>query len=220
MSAAELTRLLARKRLLIFDLDGTLVDSSPLHARAFSGTFARYGVSVDYAGIAGMTTEMAVDRLVADAAIPIDLTTRAALVADKRRRALDLVRSELTVMKGAREFLGFAANHFRLALCTSGSRRSVDVALACVSLDGTFDPLVTGNDVTRGKPDPEGYELVLARAGVDREDALVFEDAFHGLAAARSAGIDVIQIVPEGAAQSAVNADWSAMSGALGALVG
>jgi len=220
MSVVELTKVLARKRLLIFDLDGTLVDSSSLHARAFSDAFARYGLSVDYADIAGMTTEMAVERLTVNAAVSFDMRTREALVADKRRRALNLVKSELTAMKGALEFCRLAAGHFRLALCTSGSRRSAGVALACVGLEGRFDPLVTGDDVTRGKPDPEGYELILARTGVTRSDALVFEDAFHGLAAARAAGIDAIHIVPEGAAQGAGKADWHTMTRALRAANG
>jgi HAD superfamily hydrolase (TIGR01509 family) len=215
MNSSPLARLLARKRLLIFDFDGTLVDSSPLHARAFAEVFAPHGVAVDYARIAGMTTDAAVDRLAEEAGLSLDEAARARLIGAKRERGLELIERELAAIDGAPDFVRAAARRFRLALCTSGSRRSVEAALARVGLDGCFDPAVTADDVARGKPDPEAFLQVLDRTGAAAGEALIFEDADSGIAAAAAAGIDALRIVEPGAARGADEADWPMLNAAL-----
>jgi HAD superfamily hydrolase (TIGR01509 family) len=196
MSLSPLASLLSRKRLLIFDLDGTLVDSSPLHARAFQATFAPHGVQVDYASIAGMTTGTAVDQLVAGAGLGLAADERARLVADKRERALRLIESELDAIEGAIDFVRTAKDRFALALCTSASKAGADASLARVGLAGLFDPVVTAEDVTHGKPDPEPFVRALDAHDAEPGEALVFEDAQSGLAAAAAAGIEAVRIDP------------------------
>lgn len=210
MTLSPLAGLLARKRLLIFDFDGTLVDSSPLHARAFAEVFAPHGVEVDYPRIAGMTTEAAVDRLAADARLALAPDERQRLVGAKRERGRELIERELEAIEGAPDFVRAAAGRFRLALCTSGSRPSVEAALARVGLTGCFDPLLTAENVTRGKPDPEMFRAALDRAGTAAGEALVFEDADSGVEAAKAAGIDVLRLPDE--------ADWAGLNDALAEL--
>src|SRR4051794_41008867 len=123
MSLSPLAALLSRKRLLIFDLDGTLVDSSPLHALAFRETFAPHGVEVDYATVAGMTTGSAVDKLADGAGLVLADEARERLVEEKRARALRLIETELAAIEGAVEFADAARGRFEMALCTSASRR-------------------------------------------------------------------------------------------------
>jgi HAD superfamily hydrolase (TIGR01509 family) len=218
MSLSPLAALLSRKRLLVFDFDGTIVDSSPLHARAFSEAFAPEGVEVDYSTIAGMTTGAAVDRLAAGAGLALSPEKREALIADKRERALRLVESELKAIEGAVEFVRAARARWPLALCTSGSRRTIDVALDRVGLTNAFDPLVTAESVSNSKPHPEGFLMAAAAHSVAPGDALVFEDAETGLAAARSAGIDVIHVVPAAERPGPAQADWTALNAALAEL--
>lgn len=215
MTPAEAAALLSRKRLLIFDLDGTIVDSSPLHDRAFNEAFAPEGIAVDYSLIAGMTTESAVDRIAELAGLELDEARRAALVADKRARARRLMRTELEPIAGSVDFVRRAATLFPLALCTSGSRATVDIALAGAGLSGYFEPVVAAEDVTRGKPDPEGFLKALNFHGLPASDALVFEDAESGLAAAATAGIGAVRIVPAGSAAGPVEADWALLNAAL-----
>jgi HAD superfamily hydrolase (TIGR01509 family) len=218
MMLSPLARLLSRKRLLIFDFDGTLVDSSPLHARAYAEAFAPHGVEVDYARIAGLTTDAAVDLLAADAGIALDAAERERLIDVKRARGLELIQRELGPIEGAPDFVRAAAGRFRLALCTSASRRGVTAGLVRVGMTGCFDPLVTAEDVTRGKPDPEIFLQALERTGAGADEALVFEDADSGIAAARTAGIDVLRIVPAGEARHADDADWPMLNAALAEL--
>jgi HAD superfamily hydrolase (TIGR01509 family) len=213
MSLSPLARLLSRKRLLIFDLDGTLVDSSPLHARAFQETFAPLGIAVDYDRIAGLTTRVAVERLAGGAGLELADHERDRLVSDKRGRAMAMIESELEAIEGAVEFVEAARGRFALALCTSASRRGAEASLARVGLGGCFDPVITAEDVDRGKPDPEPFLRALAAHGETPEGALVFEDADSGIAAAAAAGIDAVRIA---AGRDAVR--WRAVLDALGEL--
>lgn len=194
MSLSPLADLLSRKRLLIFDLDGTLVDSSPHHARAFRETFAPHGIAVDYSRIAGMTTRAAVERLAADAGLVLAEGERDRLATEKRDRALAMIETHLEPIEGAVELVHAAQGRFALALCTSASRRGAEASLARVGLGGWFDPVITAEDVTRGKPHPEPFLRALAAHGVAPPAALVFEDADSGIAAAAAAGIDAVRI--------------------------
>ena len=186
-------RRLAGRRLFIFDLDGTLADTSPVHAAAFAVALAPRGIGVDYAAVAGLTTHAAMETLLAQAgqrATPAELT---ALVAAKRAAA----RTDMAGVReitGASAFVKLAAAHHRLALCTSAARITAQATLAKLGLSGCFDPCITGDDVVNGKPSPEGFLKVLARAGIHASDALVFEDSEAGIASAVAAGIDTIRI--------------------------
>jgi HAD superfamily hydrolase (TIGR01509 family) len=194
MTPSVAAQLLASKRLLVFDLDGTLIDSSPLHARAFGEAFAPYGIDVDYSSIAGLTTATAVDRVASRAGLVLSTMERERLIAEKQARSLRLISSELQPIKGAVEFVRAAEGRFARALCTSASRAGADAALTKVGLVGQFDPLITAEVVARGKPDPEAFLMALEAHGVPAEEALVFEDAESGLSAAGAAAIDAVQI--------------------------
>jgi len=215
MTGSPLADLLSRKRLLIFDFDGTIVDSSPLHAQAFSEAFAAYGTHVDYSAIAGLVTADAVDKVAAGARLILDETQRSALIADKKARARALIASRLEPIAGSIPFLRRAARSHKLALCTSGSRGTVEVALERVGLADRFAPVVTADDVTHGKPHPEGFLKALAAHGMDAEGALIFEDAPSGLAAAAAAGIEAVHVVGPGQAEDPLQADWAMLGAAL-----
>ncbi|WBO20819.1 HAD family hydrolase [Sphingomonas abietis] len=193
-------RLLAGRRLFIFDLDGTLADSSPIHAAAFATVLAPRGIAVDYPAIAGMATAPAMRHLLALAGQQPDDAELAALVAAKRAAARQALVG-LREIAGAGAFVACAARHHRLALCTSAARVTADATLAVLGLADRFETIVTADDVAKPKPDAEAFLAVLDRAGVAAADALIFEDSEAGLAAAHAAGIDAIRI-GEGAA------DW------------
>ena len=194
MTVSPFAARLARKTLLIFDLDGTLADSSPIHDRAFREAFAPLGIVPDYSTIAGMTTDAAVAKILSDAAIHVSDERRVALVEDKRQRSLALLDTELVEIDGSTAFVKRAQVAYRLALCSSGSRPAVERSIALLGLAGAFDPVVTANDIARGKPDPEGFLRVLDQTGINAADALVFEDADSGIEAAANAGIDALRI--------------------------
>lgn len=184
---------LAGRRLLIFDLDGTVADTSPIHAAAFQSVFDRFGVTIDYPSVAGLRMDETMDRLAADHGLDLDADVRTVLIAAKRH-ATQARLAEVQPLPGARAFLDRVRDTHRLAMVTSGTRHRVAETLGYLGLDGWFDPLIVGEDLHRAKPDPEGYARVLALTGVPAAEALVFEDADAGVAAAQGAGIDVVVI--------------------------
>ena len=207
MTMSPLAAQLARKTLLIFDLDGTLADSSPIHDRAFREAFAPLGIVPDYSTIAGMTTDAAVDKILAHAATAVSDERRTALIEDKRKRSLALLETELVEIDGSVAFVRRVQPYYRLALCSSGSRPAVERTIALLGLASAFDPVVTADDVVRGKPDPEGFLRVLDQTRTAADDALVFEDADSGIEAAAKAGIEAIRIGPA--------MGWAALAAAL-----
>lgn len=177
------------KRLAIFDFDGTLVDSAPLHARAFAEVLAPLGVAVDYARIAGLRTDAAMRHALAAAGIAVDAARLEALVRAKQARGRALIAEELRALPAAAALLARLRGAVRLALVTSGSRATVRLALGRLGWDDWFDPFVCGDDVREAKPHPEGFRRALALAGVAAAEAIVFEDSPVGFAAAEAAGL-------------------------------
>jgi HAD superfamily hydrolase (TIGR01509 family) len=211
MYADTLGLLLKKARLLIFDFDGTLADTSVLHARAFESVMSAHGVPVHYPSIAGMKTVDAVRSCLQGSGVILDADTIEDLARAKQSRARAAIAEELAALPGVDAFLQWARSRFRLALCTSGSRLTVELSLRKLGYEGMFDPVVCADDVQRAKPDPEGYLLVLEIVGCNAGDALAFEDSSSGVAAARRAGIPVI-CVDASVAGADATANWAVLS--------
>ena len=182
------------RKLLIFDFDGTIADTSGLHATAFRQALAAFPIVVDYERIAGLRTEDAMRMLLSWNEIEVSDAVVRMLVERKQDAVRSLINNELKPMPGADAFLRKAKQLLPLALVTSGSRGTVTTALSALGYLDWFQPLVCSDDVANAKPEPEGFLRALQVKGVGAGDALVFEDSDAGIAAARSAGIDVIDV--------------------------
>jgi HAD superfamily hydrolase (TIGR01509 family) len=177
------------KALLIFDFDGTVADTSLLHAAAFSEVLSPLGVPVHYEAIAGLKTADAMLLCARAAGLELGATQLAALVAAKQSSVRQMIAGGLKPLPGVDAFLRWAKPRFTLAMATSGSRASVQMALDALGYADWFTPLVCAEDVAHGKPHPDAFLRALALAGIDARHAVVFEDSEAGFAAARAAGI-------------------------------
>jgi HAD superfamily hydrolase (TIGR01509 family) len=182
------------KRALIFDFDGTVADTSPLHARAFEEVLAPMGISVDYPSIAGLNTADAFAKRLREARLPPTEVDMSALVTQKQRRVRELIATELTPIPEVENFLLWARSRFSLSLVTSGSRRTVATALQKLGYTDWFDPLICAEDVASAKPAPDGFIKALRLLGCSAEDALVFEDSEAGFQAAIAAGLQYVDV--------------------------
>lgn len=185
-------------RALIFDMDGLLVDSEPLAAKAMADFLARFGQSPRpeiAARLLGRRLPEAI-AIVRDAyGLAADLDELTRMYGAMRLAAL---RGNLRPMAGARELLAFGREAgLRLALATSGMREHVDVSLAESGLEGLFDAEVTGDQVQRGKPAPDLFLLAAQQLGVSPAVCVVLEDAPLGVEAAKAAGMRVIAVPNE-----------------------
>lgn len=188
--------LLQGRSLLIFDFDGTLADTSPLHALAFNQVLAPFGILVDYPKIAGLSTRNALARVLSQNGIHLVHERVEELALAKQQRVRRLIEDRLAPLPGVAEFLTWARPRYRLALYSSGSRGTVSLSLKKLGLSHWFDPLLCADDVSAAKPDPEGYLKILELTGVAPRRAVVFEDSEAGLQAARSAGLVTVDVRP------------------------
>ena len=190
----KLLQLLDGKRLLIFDFDGTVADTSPLHAAAFEETLAPLGVPVDYPSIAGLKTSDAIRQCLTAAGKMVSAKELDTLVSEKQSKVRQMIGKGLSPLLGVDEFLRWARPRYQLGMVTSGSRATVSLALASLGYETWFEPLICADDVQHAKPDPEGFLKLLEITGVTPNSALVFEDSAAGFSASRQAGLEFVDV--------------------------
>ncbi len=171
---------------VIFDLDGVLVDSTASVEHAWRVWAHQHGLSVkDILAVTHGRRSIETMRLVAPH-----------LATDREAEALNLLQAMDTsrdvLVSGAQALLTALPSQ-SWAIVTSGSPILAHARLKAVGLPVPF-VLVTGEDVTHGKPDPQGYLKAATQLGVPPENCLVFEDAPVGIAAGQAAGMRVIAV--------------------------
>ena len=181
-------------RAVLFDMDGLLVDSEPLWFEVERAVMARLGGQwgeADQQALIGGSLDRTVSRLLAKAAAPASREDVARwLVAEMA--ALIGARG-LQLQPGAGPLLaGLDAAGVPCALVTASSRAIMEAVLKATGL--SFSVTVCGEDVRRGKPDPEPYLLAAAGLGAPASGCVVLEDSPTGVAAARAAGCPVIAV--------------------------
>jgi len=176
---------------LLFDFDGTLVDTESLDLRTWREVFEAHGVAVPAdrfaLRIGTLTGPDELDELDALLDAPCDRDT---IVATRRRRELELLELE-PLRPGIGDFLDEARElGLRLGIVSSSSRTWIDRNLSRLGLlDGWATVLCADGDTTRCKPSPALYLEGLEALGVEAREAIAIEDSPNGVAAARAAGI-------------------------------
>lgn len=176
----------------LFDLDGTLVDSSPVHERAYRQVLADQHPALlpgfDYRTVSGLTTFDAFRSLGLDESQSREATSRKQSL---YRETVNTVRA----MPGALALLEkLKARGTAIAIVTSASRASATRTLEATGLLTFADTLVTADDVTKAKPDPEPYRRALAHLKADPVKTIAVEDALSGIVSAHAAGVKVVGV--------------------------
>ena len=190
----NLSMALKDKCLLIFDFDGTLANTSPLHGAAFNAVIARWGFNIDYSTVAGMRTRDAFAACFAKAGLVVSESLLQQLTLSKQAFVRALIQKELRPLPSVEEVLLWARPRYTLALYSSGSRETVTLAMEKIGYTGWFEPMLCAEDVINAKPHPEGFLKILAMTDIRAESALVFEDSDAGIEAAERAGIATVDV--------------------------
>jgi len=185
------------KRAVIWDLDGTLIDSSRLHWEAWQEVTAVENIPLTYeqyvADFGKRNDEILRGRMGAD--LSDEFIARVSLAKEEVYR--DLIRTKgLELLPGARHWLErLKAEGWLQALATSAPRGNIDAAFAALGIGEYFDVAISSEEVRAGKPEPDVFLAAAAKMGVAPRDCIVIEDAPAGIEAARRAGMKSVGVL-------------------------
>lgn len=188
---------------IVFDFDGVLVDSEPLHFAAFEEVATELGVSLSYERYLktyiGFDDREAFETLLAEAGQPADAGRVARLTQEKEPRFARLAReaaaADRLAFRGSVAFVrGVLDAGLPTAVASGATRADIDLMLGLIGLGGAFEVIAAADDVARSKPDPETYRLAAARLGVDPALCLAIEDTVAGLTSARGCGMRTLAV--------------------------
>ncbi|GLP64448.1 hydrolase [Streptomyces sp. TUS-ST3] len=181
---------------VIFDLDGTLVDSEPNYYEAGRQTLAEHGVLdftwTDHERYVGISTRETVERWKSLYGLRASVPE---LLADKNRRYLELARTATRAYPEMRKFVELLAGEgVPMAVASGSSREAIEAILAGTGLDVYLPTTVSADEVAHGKPAPDVFLEAARRLGAAPADCVVLEDAAPGVAAAHAAGMRCVAI--------------------------
>jgi len=188
------------KLAVIFDMDGVLIDSYHAHFESWRMIAAEEGLQIteeQFAKTFGRTSREIIAALWGQHT-PNDAEIREL---DERKEAAfrELIRENFPIMPGAPELLeSLHQAGFALAIGSSGPPENVELTVRKLGPAAHFGAIVTGKDVTRGKPDPQVFLLAAERLGVDPRYCAVVEDAPPGIEAAHRAGMKAVGLASTG----------------------
>ncbi len=180
---------------LIFDFDGTLADTMPLHWKAWGRVMEKHGITITeerFYALGGVPARDIIRMIADEQGVEID---HASAVRDKGQFYLDILDEaeliELT-MKIVRE------NHGALpmAIATGGSRSVVTQVIEKLGIGQFFDAVVTNEDIENQKPAPDIFLEAARRIGIAPENCRAYEDTDLGMQAIRAAGMEAVDVRP------------------------
>lgn len=201
---------------VIFDFDGIIVDTEPLHLVAFRAVLEPRGIPLSDAEYweryLGFDDRDAITTALTSAGREPAPACVATLMAEKAERFLHSVRAGVPLFPGVEAFVRAAARHGPLAIGSGALRAEIELILETVGLREAFAVIVSAEDVTHGKPDPETYLRALAalrsrQPALAPEACLVVEDSAAGVAAAKAAGMRCVAVTNSSPAAALADAD-------------
>ncbi|MFE3205293.1 HAD family hydrolase [Embleya sp. NPDC059237] len=180
-------------RAYLFDCDGTIADSMPLHYLAWKQALDEWDCAFPedlFYAWGGRTVTDIIASLNADQglAMPVEAVAR------RRELLFREYLPQLTPVPGILAHIDDACGRIPTAVVSGSTRDSVTSSLDTLGLLDRFDVLVCAEDYTRAKPDPEGFLRAAAHLGVAPADCLVFEDTEMGIQAATAAGMAAVRV--------------------------
>lgn len=180
---------------VLFDLDGTLANTDPIHLDIWRAILEPEGYVVDEAFFKQHISGRLNKHLIQDLLPRLSETEGQELAVEKEAQFRALAASELERTPGLTTLLGWIAdNNLKTAVVTNAPRANAEFMLKVLELETTFDHLIVAGELARSKPDPLPYKTALNHFGVSPEGAIAFEDSKTGIQSAVSAQISTIGV--------------------------
>ncbi len=182
---------------VVFDMDGVLIEAKDWHYEALNRALKLFGYEISrYEHLTtfdGLPTRKKLQLLSADKHLPIALHE---FINDmKQRYTMEIVNAKCKPRFNHQYALSkLHAKGYRLAVASNSIRSTIDVMMRLAELDGYLDFVISNEDVTRAKPDPEMYNKAIAKLDVTPAECLIVEDNENGIRAARASGAYVLEV--------------------------
>lgn len=202
---------------VIFDFDGVILDSEPLHYEACSYVFKQLGLALSYAEYVekylGLSDKEMFPKLFSARNLSFSSDKINALIKEKTKQYQETIRQcdSLPMINSVDRYIDYISQKIpKLAICSGSTRNEIMAVLGKLKqgeLQTHFDIIVTSEDIQHGKPSPEGYLLTAQRLNVLPNQCLVIEDTPHGVGAAKAAGMYVVALLTSYTKNQLQNAD-------------
>ena len=182
---------------IIFDLDGTLVDSLPYHHESWRIFFKKNNIEENdfdeiYKNYKGGGTLELMTSVFGDIYTKDELEK---MSDDKEVIFRDIYRSKIFPINGLRKFLdNLKKNNILLSIGSNAIRKNVLMTIKELGITNYFSSIICGDEVSKGKPDPEMYIKTLSNLKVNKNECIIFEDSIEGVTAAKNANIKAIGV--------------------------
>ncbi|MBD2503501.1 HAD family hydrolase [Anabaena azotica] len=179
---------------ILFDLDGTIVNTDPIHYQAWQQMLLRYNIEIDEvfykSRISGRLNPVIVNDI-----LPQLSVAEGVQFADEKEALFRELASHLQPLDGFAELIAWTEAHkLKRALVTNAPRLNAEFMLEVLGITEAFEQIVLADDCVAGKPDPAPYQVALNKLKITAETAIALEDSPSGIRASVGAGIQTIGI--------------------------
>lgn len=179
---------------ILFDLDGTIVNTDPIHYQAWQQMLSRYSIEIDETFYKTRISGRLNPEIVKDI-LPELSPVESVKFAEEKEALFRQMASHLRPLNGFTELIAWTQAHeLKRALVTNAPRLNAEFMLEVLGITDTFDQIIMAEDCIAGKPDPAPYQAALSELGIHAEMAIALEDSPSGIRAAVAAGISTVGI--------------------------
>lgn len=184
-------------RAILFDMDGVLIDAKDWHYQALNDALALFGMEIGrdahLSTYDGLPTRTKLEMLTETRGLPRRLHSVINQVKQKRTAEIAIQRCKPT-FNHAFALSRLRDDGMKMAVCSNSIRRTIELMMELSDLSQHLDLIVSNEDVSKAKPDPEMYLKAMSELGVQPHETLILEDNEHGIQAARASGARVLVI--------------------------
>ncbi len=184
---------------IIFDFDGIITDTEPIHFDAWLAVLEPMGITFDddiyHREYIGLTDNDFLNAVAKNSKIYWDANQKKQLIDDKTQYCLSSLSQKVPLLPGVEEFVKHVNQHYPLAICSGANRSEIEFILHQLKWPSIFNPIIASDSVGKGKPDPEGYIRAFENISQRIEEnilpgqVMAIEDSPKGIAAAKAAGL-------------------------------
>ncbi|HUT96742.1 MAG TPA: HAD family phosphatase [Dehalococcoidales bacterium] len=180
---------------VIWDMDGVLADTAHHHLLAWQETFARRNINfteADFKRGFGIRNDAIIRNTLGEQTTGAEIET---IAREKETTFRRIIGRDVKPLPGALELVGALYERgVKMAIASSTTMENIRLIIGSLGIEKYFKAVITGHDVTEGKPSPQVFLLAAQRLGAEPKNCIVFEDAVAGVKAAKSAGMYCVAI--------------------------